>query len=821
MGLQSAMTTALTGLQAAETSIDVIGNNIANSNTVGFKSSEVIFATQFLQTQSIGSAPSDTTGGTNPRQIGLGVKVAEISPNFSQGTVEISSDPLDLAIQGDGFLVVQGSQGERLFTRNGQLSLNSENQIVTSTGNKLLGYGVDDRYNLETATLVPIEIPLGGERVAQATSEADFQGVLNPTVLPGTVPGIVESEILTNDLVERPDDEDFTSEDAAIRTVPNPFTTGVTDTGGPTGLSVGTYTYRVVLVEDGGLESSASTEFTQPVASLNEQIDLSDLPLDDGTWSSVNIYRTEADGNDFFLVGNQALNPAVNATFTDTLDDATLLTRPPLVAGALDNGTYTYYITYFNTANGDETRPSQPLGSYAVSDNDSSIRIDFSDLAAPDNDQFNKIRIYRNVAGDTSKFHLVDTVDSRGQGGYVDSYVDKKTSAEIAGEPILDFNGAGNARAGAGTLLTDVLVRDGESYQNLFETGILSFTGEVGGSSLATQELEITATTTVQQLMDFVADSLGLQQQSSIEDIPLPLGGGQIGISDGVLSVTSNFGEENVVSIPLTAFRLTPTDSPVPQTISIAFAESQAANGPGTTSEFLVYDSLGSPLTVRLTTVLESADSNSTTYRWYASSGDSQPIPPDLSTVVGNGVMVFDGNGDLITSPSARISLSRELTAGISPLEIDLDFSQVTSLSAVDSAGDPVSTFNMTRQDGFPPGVLTDFIISEDGTILGQFSNGTQRTLGQVQMARFANSNGLSQVGNSLFATGVNSGEALYGDPGQDGLGSLTAGAVELSNTDIGQDLVEMILAQTQYQAGSRVISTAQELLDELLALQR
>ena len=96
MGLQSAMTTALTGLQAAETTIDVVGNNVANSNTAGFKESNVLFATQFLQTQSIGSAPSTSSGGTNPRQIGLGVSVAEIAPNFTQGTIQVSSNPLDI-----------------------------------------------------------------------------------------------------------------------------------------------------------------------------------------------------------------------------------------------------------------------------------------------------------------------------------------------------------------------------------------------------------------------------------------------------------------------------------------------------------------------------------------------------------------------------------------------------------------------------------------------------------------------------------------------------------------------------------------------------
>src|SRR3972149_11045568 len=99
MGLQSALPTSLTGLQAAEAVIDVVGNNVANSGTVGFKESDVLFATQFLQTQSIGSAPTGTTGGTNPRQIGLGVKVAPIHPDFPPGTIQRSSNPLDVAIQ--------------------------------------------------------------------------------------------------------------------------------------------------------------------------------------------------------------------------------------------------------------------------------------------------------------------------------------------------------------------------------------------------------------------------------------------------------------------------------------------------------------------------------------------------------------------------------------------------------------------------------------------------------------------------------------------------------------------------------------------------
>ena len=146
MGLTTAMQTALTGMQAAETTIDVTGNNLANSQTVGFKESEAIFATQLLQTQSLGSGPTEGNGGTNPRQIGLGTRTAEISPKFTQGTIEISSSPSDLAIQGDGFFIVEDSEGEQLYTRNGVFKTNADNELVAVTGERAPGLWRERRF---------------------------------------------------------------------------------------------------------------------------------------------------------------------------------------------------------------------------------------------------------------------------------------------------------------------------------------------------------------------------------------------------------------------------------------------------------------------------------------------------------------------------------------------------------------------------------------------------------------------------------------------------------------------------------------------------
>jgi flagellar hook protein FlgE len=825
------MTTALTGLQASETVIDVVGNNIANSNTVGFKASSVLFATQFLQTQSIGSAPSDRNGGTNPRQVGLGVKIAEISPNFSQGTIEISSNPLDLAIQGSGFLMVQGSQGEQLYTRNGQLKLNSENQIVTANGNKLLGYGLrEGTFDLNEAFVQPLTIALGGERVAQATTEAVFQGVLNPTVAPGTVPAQIQSEVLGDASVMFPNGavttgtgtsgdpfvttDYFNSDDVEIRTPPVPGTAGFSTPGSATGLAGGTYSYRITYLDSSGRETTPSTVFTVTGVGADDQIDLTGLPnesLNPGNpYDTIRIYRLDPSATEYRLAGSVAMG-------TTTFTDANTSLGAALDTQTLNNGNYTYYVTYLNPANGNESRPSAALGPFAVGDDDSSIRLDLSDLQLPTDPNYSRMKIYRNAEGNASEFFEVANLPLPAPGA--DSWIDKLPNEELEGASQLNFDGVG---AAGGTLLSDVQLRNGATYTRPFASlGTLNFTGELGGTQQTPQTLEITATTTVQDFLEFINDSLGLQQQSNVNGRPLPIGGGSVSIVNGAITVTSNYGIQNTATIPLTAFRLTPPDGVVSQTVDLTFSESQAANGPGTATEFVVYDSLGSPLTVRMTTVLETSDSNSTTYRWYASSGDSQPLAPELTTVVGNGLLVFDSRGNLISAPSARISIQRELTASESPLEIELNLEKVTSLAARDSTGAPDSSLNMVRQDGFPPGVLTDFIITDSGLIQGQFSNGTQRTLGQVLMARFANDGGLRQVGNGLFAVSVNSGEPFVSTPGEDGIGTLTAGAVELSNTDIGKDLVKMILAQTQYQAGSRVISTAQQLLDELLALNR
>lgn len=822
MGLASALSTALTGMTAAETTVDVVGNNLANSQTVGFKASEAVFATQFLQTRGLGAAPTDNSGGTNPRQVGLGTQVAEITPDFTQGTIEISSNPSDLAIQGDGFFMVEGSSGELLYTRNGIFKTNSENELVTITGNRLLGFGIDEFYQIQSTELVPLQIPLGAAAVAQATQNVYLEGTLTPSGDIADTAEVIESAILGDALIPRPDltNAGNVTPPTTIDVAATPTTAGIvadaTSEGTGTHPEGAVYRYRFAFVDASGHESTPTNELvvTVPVGDGldNNSILLSNLPSAGGEYTSVNIYRTTDGGSDFFLLdtapagGNYIDDNSVPLSATE-LNDTTL------------NGNYTYLIT-FARAGIEESRPSLPLGPINVVNG----RVHLENLpeipVGPGIPAYDRIRIYRNLAGNAGQYYLVDEI-MPGQ-----DYTDSKTDAEISdltipGNKQVDLDGP---KLASNTLLTNVIRRDGFDFEQVFKEGTLSFQGRKGGRSLERKEFTIAADTTIQDLIDFMTDAMGIQTAlddpqnpipTSVNNIPgetVDLSPGAV-INGGKIRFISNNGVDNALSIGLSGFQLTDTNGNVTNP-NLSFGRIQEAKGQSAVADFVVYDSLGFPIDVRLTTVLESRDGDSTTYRWFADSPDNDPITGSRISV-GTGLVSFDGEGNLISISNSTVSIDRRNVPSQSPLEFSLDFSQISGLAA------DKSTLAASRQDGSSAGKLTSFIVGEDGVIRGIFSNGVTRDLGQVRLARFANPAGLEQRGNNMFSQGVNSGLPIEGSPGDDGIGKLIAGAVELSNTDIGRNLIDLVLATTQYRGNSRVIATAQQLLDELLNLRR
>jgi flagellar hook protein FlgE len=168
--MSRALFTAVSGLRNHQVWLDVIGNNIANANTPGFKASTVVFDDVLSQTLTTGSAATATTGGTNPIQIGLGMKLSSVMGNFLQGSIQNTNRNTDIAIQGDGFFVLNDGN-DRVYTRSGAFAVDANGNLVDSaSGFKVQGAAGD------------ITINLGAQSPAIATSVARLRGNLDSSV---------------------------------------------------------------------------------------------------------------------------------------------------------------------------------------------------------------------------------------------------------------------------------------------------------------------------------------------------------------------------------------------------------------------------------------------------------------------------------------------------------------------------------------------------------------------------------------------------------------------------------------------------------------
>jgi flagellar hook protein FlgE len=225
-------------------------------------------------------------------------------------------------------------------------------------------------------------------------------------------------------------------------------------------------------------------------------------------------------------------------------------------------------------------------------------------------------------------------------------------------------------------------------------------------------------------------------------------------------------------------------------------------------SSIAVYDSLGVLHNIDLTFT---KDTTLNTWNWTAA-----PAPTETGTTVttsGN-QLTFETDGSFSPTNAASTLTLTFNNGSNSPSTVNLDFSSLTQLMGS-------STVTQSSQDGLPPGDLTTFTVGTTGEVSGLFSNGLTRTLGQISMATFTNPGGLVKEGQSLFVVSANSGNAQVGTPGTDGRGQITGGYLEMSNVELAQQFTSMITAQRGFQANSRVITTSDEMLQELVNLKR
>lgn len=383
------------------------------------------------------------------------------------------------------------------------------------------------------------------------------------------------------------------------------------------------------------------------------------------------------------------------------------------------------------------------------------------------------------------------------------------TQGSITTSGPLYSNAAATTPATAATALTGLYDASGNQ---LFSTGdVVTLSGITkGGAKLPDKTFQVGATnttasdgngTTLQDFMTFLQDTTGIDTS---------VGGGISVNSSGQLVVTSNTGTVN--GIGLTGADVVDNASSASPTQPFTFTDTQNANGESARTTFVAYDSLGNQMNVNLNMVFQSKNTTGTTWRYYVQSADNS----GLNRALGTGTVSFDSSGKLISTKNPTFSIDRTGTGAQSPQQITLEFnSDSGSLSAL---SDQQSQLATVSQDGAPIGSLDSFSVNNDGTIVGVFSNSLHQNLGQVALAKFSNPDGLVQSGQNLFSTSSNSGTAQVGTATQAGLGKIVGGAVEQSNVDLSAQFVNLISASTGFSANSRVITTNQKLMQDLLA---
>lgn len=242
-----------------------------------------------------------------------------------------------------------------------------------------------------------------------------------------------------------------------------------------------------------------------------------------------------------------------------------------------------------------------------------------------------------------------------------------------------------------------------------------------------------------------------------------------------------------------------------------------------------VYDSLGNSYEVNVDFskcfIDSTTDPNNPVTSWYWEIGNPAGInSTDPSNNPARGYIKFDKDGKIInndpdptfsTTPTVRFIPAADST-GTDPFDVKFDFAKLT-MYAADSSVKP------TNIDGYPTGNLVTFNIGSDGILTGIYSNGQQQPLGMVALASFDNPAGLQKVGDNMFIPTTNSGD-FNGKglkPGSERVGMVNPGTIEMSNVDLSREFTDMIVTQRGFQANSRIITTSDEMLQELVNLKR
>ena len=779
--------TSLTGLNSATAQLAVTSNNIANVGTSGFKRSRAdfgdIFSTSPLQKSS--------------SNIGQGVSLKQVSQEFSQGNISTSGNSLDLAITGDGFFPLKTPDGlQDIYTRNGSFTLNDQNNVVNSTGQRLMAASVDSSGKADLTDLNALTIP--PKTSGEAVETTKIQLGLN---LPA------DSAVITAEF-DRSNPSTYNKSTALT----------VYDSGGNGYLATVYYAKT----------QNASQDQTPPSSKWQTYFFVGDTEVKPALQQATDkvggaLYVNKY--GDVLPKSDSRVVPSSGTTEMYSLDQLTdvrrsspatavgaSLSSTDFVNGSLVNavsGSLTFNIKVdaaaaaqtitYTMKSGDqdpevlarnvEIAINNVLGSLAetpaVPGSAAGVTPVVAAIPAVQNARFGitvgfdpdtaKFSIASGTTGDGSSIEVITTdanairvMGLSGSGLKVDASPSEAMRGKVSEPAVL--------RGESMTINTTKSINTSSANKDFFVS--------VDGYAF---KLELPFPNTYTNI-----DSFAKALQDAINGKADPATGRIVS------GLTVNFDAKSKQFVFTTG--TTGENSAIQITGSADWGLANTEMQFGSTSEWkklTQYTENGALQFVKNGVQTEDASGLSTQTEWW-------PVYLD------RGELSFDLTGKPISPLTDMPFETAFLAGGKGALTMSIDFTKSTQYS---------SAFAVLSQsqDGAPEGELMGLNIGVDGLVNATYSNGSQVSLGKIVLANFSSPSGLRQVGDASYLASATSGVAKVGEAGSAGFGSIRAGATERANVDLTQELVDLITAQRNFQANAKAIETSSTMTSAII----
>jgi len=773
----------VSGLKAHQTGMDVIGNNIANVNTTGFKSSRTTFADMFSQTLTAAAGPSNNgnVGGTNPKQIGLGSVVASVDLLFTDGSPQSTGKNTDMALQGNGlFIVKKGNQ--TYYTRNGDFQFDASGNFVNSEGLYVQGWmakdGVIEEGSTTSTNMTNLVVKAGKPMPQTKTTKTTYTNNLNSaaamisgmTVLDGNGNSVKVSALDSTQWAVG------TEHSATIDNMNVTFAGNITIDGAKGQYAMGSnYTVKgntTVHLHNGDevtVKPTSTARYTVGSAVSTAIDTLKDKAVTfksgDTIASSNSTYTVTLNNGDTIAATSQTKNYQKGKALSDT-DTFTIK--------SIKGSTV--------TLNGDDTLTNNSGTTYKVQVSSTGDWLTISSSST-----------YNYVNGAT-----IPSVKSI-----------SGTRVTLSDGSVIQTKATNLSKYQGGTLPTI----DGSTFQGLPTSTVASITADD-----APTVYDISGTVTSDDGDDtFATNTSGAYFKAAD------------GLTVSGLSLTDENGSVVTVSSSDTAAYKSsnPYNAGAPKSITLnmsdgsSVTETSGAYNIGysmpVATTVKAYDSLGQEHDVTLYFTKTHTDSK-TGNQWTAS------INPDGSGAINiqdddgkvtkasmhDGTLQFDTDGKFV---SGNTSMTLTLSNGADETQsIIIDLSNITQYAGS-------STLTNTS-DGNSAGILSSVSLDNQGRIIGSYTNDKKQIEGQVAVAQFANASGLTKSGNSLYQESNNSGKPNINTNTTLGV-TLSTSALEMSNVDVATEFSNMIVTQRGFQSNSKIITVSDEMLETLINMKR